>query len=77
MKDMTLTEFLKVVKRAGFTTKNDRPDYVRILVVLATGLIDDARLLLEKDDYRTAIEFERRAYRIEDYLRENGYFDFD
>lgn len=77
MKDMTLTEFVNVVKRAGFRDINNYPDYARILVVLATGLVTDARLLLERDDYITAIEFEHRAKRIEDYLRENGYFDFD
>ena len=77
MKDMSFNEFIKVVRRAGFNDPNGRIDYARILIVLATGLINGARVFLQKDDIRTAIEFEQRAYRIEDYLRENGYFDFE
>ena len=77
MKDIKLNEFLKVVERAGFKDENNRPDYERILIVLATGLIQGARVYWEKEEYGVAIQFERRANRIEDYLRDNGYFDFD
>ena len=77
MKDMTFGQFVSVVKRAGFFDENNRPDYARILIVLATGLINGARVYWEKEEYGVAIQFERRANRIEDYLRDNGYFDFD
>ena len=73
---MNEKQFISLMCKAGFGEPYDEFDFERLAVVVATGLITGARVHLEQGDLKTAFEFERRAQRIEDKLRELGAFDF-
>ena len=79
MEDMTIVEFNSLMRKVGFSTPRNRKrvNFVRLCIVIATGLMADATMLLEQGEDLDAIDFERRAEIVIDYLSNNGYLDPD